>query len=105
MSIWGSGWVSLSGSCTCVLAAPMNSIGLGFAHTALCSQHGIGPIAAADDMLDRPGNKGTLSLGPAAWMAQTRPLGFEAAPWASAFSSQTRAFAQGLAATRNASTF
>ena len=102
MSMWNSGWVSMSSSCTCVLATPMNSIGMGFAHTALCSQHGVGP-AAADDKPDRAGNKGVQLLGPAAWMAQIRPAGtVSAAPWVSSFSSQTLAFAQGQASTRQA---
>ena len=101
--MWGGGWVSMSASCTCVLATPMNGLGLGFAHTALCSQHGVD--SPTDAAIERTGNTGAQSLGlstfsTAAWMAQTVPMGGAAAPWASSFSGQARAFAQGLATRR-----
>ena len=95
----------MSASCTCVLATPMNGLGLGFAHTALCSQHGVD--SPTDAAVDPAGNTGAPSLGlstfsTAAWMAQTRPMGGVAAPWASSFSGQARALAQGLVSTRQA---
>ena len=104
MSMWGGGWVSMSTSCTCVLATPMNGLGLGFAHTALCSQHG---VDSPTDAVERTGNTGAQSLGlstfsTAAWMAQTVTMGGAAAPWAPPFSGQARAFAQGLATRRQA---